>query len=397
MIWLCLALCVFLLRGFSQAVQAQQPSTDLTSEVRGVWLTNVDSDILFSRDRLTQGLQRLASMNFNTVYPTVWNKGYTLYPSAAAERAIGRKIDPNPALQGRDMLAELIEEAHQQNISVIPWFEFGLKVPVKSEVVRRHPNWVTYRRNARHVAQGENGKVWLNPFHPMVQRFMVSLISEMIVKYDVDGIQIDDHLSLPVDLGYDTFTAQIYQREKGGRPPNNPNDPTWMKWRANKLTALVTQIHDAVKSRKPNALVTLSPNPHGYAYTTSLQDWRTWERRGLVDEIVLQVYRDQLNEFTTELDRPEIKAAKKRVPVSIGILTGLKNRPVPIERIKQQVQAARDRNFAGVAFFFYESLGDRDAAFQTLFPTNVARLPEKVNNATETSNIGGTGQPPTPK
>lgn len=345
------------------------------TEIRGVWLTNVDSDVLFSRDRLNNALQRLARLNFNTVYPTVWNRGYTLYPSTVAERVVGQAMAPTPGLQGRDILAELVEQSHQQGLSVIPWFEFGLKAPANSELVRRHPDWLTYRRNSRRIVKGdENNRVWLNPFHPLVQRFMVNLIAEIVTKYDVDGIQIDDHFGLPIDLGYDTFTAQLYQREnRGKRPPRNPRDPAWMRWRANKITELMTDIFQAVKTRKPNCLVTLAPNSQDFAYKTSLQDWRTWEQRGLVEEIVLQVYRDDLKTFTKELERPEIKAVRSRVPVSVGILVGLKNRSVPIKRIQQQVQAVRNRRFAGVSFFFYESLGNRDPARIALFPTSRSR------------------------
>ena len=46
-------------------------------ELRGVWLTNIDSNVLFERDRLSAALERLHQLNFNTVYPTVWNWGYT--------------------------------------------------------------------------------------------------------------------------------------------------------------------------------------------------------------------------------------------------------------------------------------------------------------------------------
>lgn len=366
-------LAVILLGYFSQAVKSQPER--LGTEIRGVWLTKIDSDVLLSRDRLSKAVDRMARLNFNTLYPTVWERGYTLYPSTVAERVVGRAIAPTPGLQGRDLLAELVEQSHQQGLSVIPWFEFGLKAPANSELVRRHPDWLTYRRNTTRIVKGDqNNRVWLNPFHPLVQRFIVSLVAEIVTKYDVDGIQIDDHFGLPIDLGYDTFTASLYQREnRGRRPPRNPRDPAWMRWRANKITQLMTQIFEAVKTRKPNCLVTLAPNSQDYAYRTSLQDWRTWEQRGLVEEIVLQVYRDDLKTFVKELDRPEIKAAIRRVPVSVGILVGLKNRSVPIERIQQQVQAVRKRGFAGVSFFYYESLGNRDAAFQSLFPKPILR------------------------
>ncbi|EFA74365.1 hypothetical protein CRD_00101 [Raphidiopsis brookii D9] len=69
------------------------------SESRGVWLTNIDSDVLFARERLKRSLKTLGKLNFNTVYPTVWNWGYTLYPSQIASRVIGKSLDPTPGLK----------------------------------------------------------------------------------------------------------------------------------------------------------------------------------------------------------------------------------------------------------------------------------------------------------
>ena len=59
-----------------------------------------------------------------------------------------------------------------------------------------------------------------------------------------------------------------------------------------------------------------------------------------------------MNVFVKELQTPEIIAAKTHIPTSVGIISGLKNKHVPIEQIKAQVKQVRDRNFAGVSFFF---------------------------------------------
>jgi uncharacterized lipoprotein YddW (UPF0748 family) len=75
-------------------------------EIRGVWLTNIDSDVLFSRRGVTEALNRLKTLNFNTIYPTVWQGGYTLYPSQVAQQYFGQSLDPTPGLQGRDILQE---------------------------------------------------------------------------------------------------------------------------------------------------------------------------------------------------------------------------------------------------------------------------------------------------
>ena len=358
--------------------QAQPTAVTADIEMRGVWLTNVDSDVLFTQQNLTNALERLTRLNFNTVYPTVWNGGYTLFPSAAAERVIGRAVHPEPGLQRRDMLAETVAQGHARGLRVIPWFESGFMLPLDSELVRRHPHWITERRDGtRIVMEGRHQRLWLNPLQPEVQQLLIDTISETVTKYDIDGIQLDDHFGLPVELGYDTYTTQLYWKENQGQyPPNNPRDPKWMRWRANKLTDLVVRIFNAIKARKRDLGISIAPNPYPVAYRDSLQDWRNWERRGLVNELVLQVYRGDIKTFVTELERPEVIDARSHIPVGIGILQGLKNNPISLDVVQKQVWAVRQRGFSGMSFFFYESLAGRDAAIQTIFPPIIKQFVE---------------------
>lgn len=76
-------------------------------ELRGVWLTNIDSDVLFQRDHLSTALQRLHELNFNTVYPTVWNWGYTLYPSRVAKGRSGDRSIQRQDCNGETSLKKL--------------------------------------------------------------------------------------------------------------------------------------------------------------------------------------------------------------------------------------------------------------------------------------------------
>ncbi len=367
-----------------------------THELRGVWLTNIDSDILFSRANLTKGINRLAKLNFNTVYPTVWNWGSTLYPSQVAARATGKthrlypdllerhQSDPREVAQkDRDMLKELVELAHAQNMDVIPWFEFGLMAPAESPLVQRHPEWVSQKWNGSKITmEGIHPRVWLNPFHPEVQQLMADLVSEVVSRYDVQGIQFDDHFGLPVAYGYDPYTVKLYKQEhKGKRPPKNARDLNWVRWRTRKMSMLMERVFRAVKANKPQATVSLSPNPSHFAYHNYLQDWVRWVKLGYVEELVIQLYRSDLRRFLTELKHPELQRARKHIPVSIGILSGLKNRNVSMKWIKQQVGLVRDRKFAGVSFFFYETLWSsqteseeqRSAGFKNLFKNSLPR------------------------
>ncbi len=356
------------------------------SEIRGVWLTNIDSDVMFSRDRLTKTVQELADTHLNTLYPAVWNWGYTLYPSQTAKQAIGVAYDPRPEAVGltdRDMLKEFVEQGHQRKLSVIPWFEFGFMAPADSELARLHPDWLTQRSDKTQVWQeGKYPRVWLNPFKPEVQTFISSLILELVNNYDIDGIQFDDHFGLPFEFGYDDFTVALYQKENAGKsPPADAQDPDWTKWRADKITAFMTQVFESIKARKNHVLISLSPNNYDFSYTHSLQDWRNWEQKGLLEELMLQVYQDSLAGFAEELMRPEVQAARSHIPTGVGILTGLKDRPVAFKQIQDQVQLVRDRQFAGVSFFFYETMwnlsgetvSDRRSAFAKLFSTPLYR------------------------
>lgn len=353
-------------------------STVSGEELRGVWLTNIDSDVLFSRDNLKNAVERLTRLNFNTIYPTVWNGGYTLYPSEVAEEWIGEAIDPIPEFEDRDMLAEAIELGHDQGLAVIPWFEFGLMAPEDSELARRHPEWIMSRKDGSqvfvHGDQGQHRFVWMNPAHPDVQAMMTDLVIEVVDRYDIDGIQFDDHFGTPTELGYDDYTVKLYQEEHNGRrPPDNPEDPEWMRWRATKVTNLMVKIFSAIKTRRPDCLISLSPNPKDFSYEKYLQDWAPWVRLRFIDELIIQVYRTDTAQFIQELERPELQTIRRQVPVSIGILSGLRVLRVETQQIEEQVRATRDRQFAGFSFFFYETLHERDAALQDILPQPASR------------------------
>jgi uncharacterized lipoprotein YddW (UPF0748 family) len=368
----------------SPRLLAQTPPKTRTTELRGVWLTNIDSDVIFSRNNIIDAVNRLDKLNFNTIYPTVWQGGYTLYPSAAAQRVFGQSIDPSPGLKDRDILKEIIAQSRQKGIAVIPWFEFGFMAPAESELATLHPDWLAQRRDGSTIwKEGEHERVWLNPFHPQVQQFILDLILEIVDNYDIDGIQFDDHFGLPVEFGYEPLTVSMYQQQIKSPPSEDARETFWVRWRADKINDFVGRISRAIKSRKEKCIVSLSPNPFHFALPAHLQDWFTWERRGYLDEIVLQVYRSDIKRFSAELEREEVKLAKLNIPTAIGILTGLKNNSVSLKQIQEQVQEVRKRDFAGVSFFFYESLSNwasetpeqRNYALQELFPTKMQRPP----------------------
>lgn len=346
-------------------------------ELRAVWLTNVDSNVLNSRSNIVQGLQSLKALGFNTVYPVVWNKGFTLYPSPIAQEFIGSAVIPDPNFANRDMLAELISEAKSLGLRVIPWFEYGLMTPSNSPIATRYPYLITTDQQGNSI---RNHNVWLNPCHPEVQQFIIDLVADVATRYEVDGIQLDDNFGLPVELGYDRFSQALYRQENQEQlMPLASRDPKRLQWLTDKITLLFKRIFRVVKAKRA-CLISLSPNPLAFSRQNYAVDWRLWEQEKFVEELVLQVYRSNLSAFVGEIDKSEVSDARFHIPTAIGILTGLRTSPVSFSQIREQVQTTRQKQFAGISCFFYETLfyerlspektARNPADLQALFPTN---------------------------
>jgi uncharacterized lipoprotein YddW (UPF0748 family) len=361
---------------------------DQVTELRGVWLTNVDSEVLFSRANLEKGIEQLSQCHFNTLYPTVWHSGFSLFNSEVCQRVIGDRkrtypgVERSPqeeAQRDRDMLQECIDLGRRRGMSVIAWFEYGFMIRPNHPLRQRHPDWYTHQRDGTRL--DKHRLEWLNPFHPEVQQFFLDLVDDLLSQYDVDGIQIDDHFGLPVAFGYDDYTVKLYQQEKRLLPPGNAKDPRWIRWRADKITEFTHKLAQRVKARKPGAIFSVSPNPPEFSYQNFLQDWPAWVKGGDVDEVIVQTYRWDMPSFTNELSKLSTNPAMKQVPISIGVLSGLKNRPQPLPMLKQQCQAVRAQGYAGMAFFFYESLWQtagerpelRPQTLKTLFAPSLRR------------------------
>ncbi|MBA3921699.1 MAG: family 10 glycosylhydrolase [Nostocaceae cyanobacterium] len=350
------------------------------AEIRGVWMTNIDISRFRDRAKVQDAVSQLRRLNFNTIYPAVWNSGYVLYKSAVAQRT-GIQPFVLKGTDGQDIIGDLIAQAHNQGLLAIPWFEFGFMVPPTSELALNHPEWLTQTQNGGQTSDSTDGEMaWLNPFHPQVQQFITDLVLEIVTQYDVDGIQFDDHMSLPQEFGYDKNTVAVYNLETNRTGLPNPQSADWIRWRANRLTEFMIRLNQAVKARKPKAIFSVSPNYYDYAYKFQLQDWLTWINLNLVDELIVQVYRSNLQSLVENISRPEIQAAQQVLPTAIGIMTGLRNSPVSLQQIQSQVRAVQQRGL-GVTFFYYETLWDyapesvaeRQAGFENLFPNSALR------------------------
>ncbi len=344
-------------------------------EIRAVWLTNVDSDVMTSRARIVGALDSLKARGFNVVFPVVWNKGWTLHPSDVMARAFGAYARQDTFFTSRarpgqapfDPLAAMVEEGHRRGFLVIPWFEFGFASSFRANgghLLAAKPHWAARDRTGGLLTK--NGFEWMNAFHPEVQAFMLDLVGEVATRYDIDGIQGDDRLpALPSEGGYDAYTRGLYAQAHGGAAlPDDPRDPAFVAWKARLLTDFGGRLYRRVKDTDPCLIVSLSPSVYPWSRDEYLQDWPAWIEAGQVDWLHPQNYRYEIARYATTLD--EVVAAwrgargHERVRMAPGVLIKAGPRYNGPAYVREALRLHRAHGLDGEAFFFYEGLFARN-------------------------------------
>jgi uncharacterized lipoprotein YddW (UPF0748 family) len=333
-------------------------------EIRGVWLTTTDSKVLCSQHSIAEAINFLAEIGFNVVFPVVWNKAATLYPSQVMLQTFGIEIDPLYA--GRDPLAELIVEARRVGIKVIPWFEYGFASSYNlngGRLLAQKPQWAA--RDYQGNLLKKNGFEWLNALDLEVQDFMLNLILEVIKNYDVDGIQGDDRLpALPSEGGYDFKTVERYHQQFGKNPPKNPKDRQWLQWRADILTGFLARLNQEVKAANSNLLVSMAPNIYDWAFQEYLQDSKAWLQQGLVDIIHPLIYRRDFKSYKDVVNQLVNKqfTNETRSKLAPGILIKSGSYQISPQHLMQAIEYNRACGISGEVLFFYEGLRDNKNA-----------------------------------
>ncbi len=361
-------------------------------EFRAVKITNVDSDVLSSNEKIAEAMDYLASININTILVVVWNGSgysgaYTLYPSAVMDSLFGFEKGPTGSVD--DPLERILIEAHRNGIEVLPWFEYGFasswsnpdgaRETVPDYIIEKYPHWALREKNGN--IAWKNGFYWISAVNPEVQDLIKGLTMEVCHNYDIDGIEYSDRIpALPVEGGYDSVTVSIYKEEHNGQePPQNYKDADWMRWRADKMNDWLKEVRDAVKGYDPNLNVSSSPSVYPWCYQEYLQDPYTWMNTDIVDDIIPQLYRYTYEEYyDTFMASLNNYPGRNDVYIS-SILMNIGDYLISPDYLLKAMQANRDHEIAGEAFFFYEGLrkqnnllGDTLKATYYKFPAYLA-------------------------
>lgn len=329
-----------------------------TQGIKGVWVTNVASNALDSRVKITETVALCKKSGITDIYVVTWNRGRTLYQSKIMKDVFNVSIMER--FGDRDPLQEMIEEGHKAGLRVHAWFEFGFASSYGENggtILKKFPNWKAIDNKGNLVSK--NGFEWMNAMNPEVQNFVKSLVLEVVQKYDVDGIQGDDRLpAMPSLGGYDAYTVALYKKEhQGNLPPNDYKDPNWLTWRADKLTVFLGELYNEVKVIKPKMIVSMAPSIHPWAKEEYLQDWPTWLEKGYCDYVIPQVYRKTIESYTSTLEsQMKYLLDNQRSKLFSGVLLQVNGVNPSPEYLKAMIETNRKLGIQGESFFFYEGL-----------------------------------------
>ncbi len=350
----------FVAAGFVSSVATPATSTDI-EEIRGVWIVDHNhSLVLQSPENIENALNFLKANGFNTVFPAVWNRGFTAFPSQVMEEHGFPKQDPFYVRKDFDPLREIVSQGKAKDMAVIPWFEYGFAASHNLDgghILRTKPQWSAIDSSGGKVRHGN--LTWMNSLDPEVQQFMLDLITEVIAEYDVVGIQGDDRLpAMPYNGGYDTDTQDKFRAKFGRNPPNNGKDPIWIKFRADLLTQFLERLFGQVKSIKSNCVVSMAPAPFSFGLNNLMQDSNNWVKKGIVDFLHPQLYRTSFANYKPEIDKIKTSFSDlaQRRKFSPGIAFRANSVDLTSSDIVKCVQLNRSSSLGGQVFFHYEGL-----------------------------------------
>jgi uncharacterized lipoprotein YddW (UPF0748 family) len=277
-------------------------------EFRAAWVATVDNIDWPSRRDLSTAqaqaeliaiLDRTRQLGMNALVFQVRPAADALYPStlepwsAYLTGAQGRA--PTPAW---DPLAFAVREAHARGLELHAWFN-----PYRA----RHPSDKS-PLDPTHIAAARaplvkryGSYLWMDPGEPAVIERSVAVIVDVVRRYDVDGVHIDDYfypykerdargaiIPFPDDPSFGAYTS------RGGTMERDD-------WRRANVDSFVRRMYVRVKAAKPWVKVGISPfgiwrpgypsDVRGFdSYAELYGDSRKWLREGWLDYATPQLY-----------------------------------------------------------------------------------------------------------
>ncbi len=300
-----------LLRALPVACLLADPSCvppSVGREFRGVWVASVDNIDWPSRRGLSTAaakrelitlLERARAAGLNAVIFQVRPAGDALYASKLepwSEYLTGRQgVAPKPAW---DPLAFAVQEAHARGLELHAWFN-----PYRA----RHPS-ATGPLSSRHLTRRRPELVktygthlWMDPGEPAVREHTVRVILDVVTRYDIDGVHLDDYFYPYKERGPGGGLADFPDARSYARYLSSGGTLARDDWRRDNVDQLVQELYHRIHETKPGVKFGVSPfgiwrpgfpdQIRGFdAYTELYADARKWLREGWVDYFAPQLY-----------------------------------------------------------------------------------------------------------
>lgn len=329
-------------------------------EVRAAWITAVygldwprtkattPAGIQKQKEELVEILDKLKEANFNTVLFQARTRGDVLYKSDIEpyNSILTGKSGKDP---GYDPLAFAVEECHKRGMECHAWM---VTIPLggrkhvaslgKQSVTRRQPKiCVPYKR-----------EYFLNPGNPKTKEYLMSLVKEVVERYDVDGVHFD-YLRYP-ERAFRFPDSYDYRKYGNGRSLD--------QWRRDNITEILRYIYKGVKQLKP--WVKLSTCPVGKYRDTSRysskgwnafhvvhQDVQGWLGEGIQDQIYPMMYFRGNAFYPFALDWQEQSNGRHVVP-GLGVyFLHPSEGDWSLDEIQRQINFIRNHHLAGEAHY----------------------------------------------
>jgi len=268
-------------------------------ELRGAWIATVKNIDWPSTNQLTTNEQKSELVNIfdklkeagiNIVYFQIRTECDALYNSPYEPWSYwltgeqGKAPDPY-----YDPLLFAIQLAHSRGMEIEAWFNpyravrsIGDYKISPTHVSETHPDWI--------LNFGES-KI-LNPGIPAVTDYIVKIVSDVVKRYNIDGVHFDDYFYpyVPHITNQDSATFAKY---KGSF--TNIDD-----WRRNNVNNMIAKVYKAVNRINPRVRFGVSPfgivenkyaGTDGFnAYDKIYCDPLAWLKDKTVDYVVPQLY-----------------------------------------------------------------------------------------------------------
>ena len=295
-------LCVFFLLLMAGGVfaQVQTGSAYPKREFRAAWIQSVNGQFRgMPTEKLKQNLigqlNSLQKAGINAIIFQVRPEADALYAS---------RLEPwsrvRTGVQGKapepywDPMQFMIDECHKRGMEFHAWINpYRTKTTLKSElapnhVYNIHPEWfVTY-----------GDQLYFDPALPESRRHICMVVSDIVSRYDVDAIHMDDYFYPYPIKGKDFPDDASFARFGGGF--SNKGD-----WRRSNVNVLIKKLHETIREIKPWVKFGVSPfgiyrnessDPLG-SKTKGLQNYDDlyadvllWAREGWIDYNIPQIY-----------------------------------------------------------------------------------------------------------